>query len=285
MVCVLDQPASIMTGTHMEKKSRVAGWGWETMEAVVITGGSSGIGEALIVSILNYNPSVLIFNLSRTKPKDERVVHISCDLSDRESITGVFPVLEKNLQNIKGKLLLINNSGYGRYGAFPSPTWEDLRDMVQVNLVAPMELTARMLPLLLANGGGVMNVSSLAGFQPTPFFGVYGASKSFLLHWSLCLRQEYRKHGLRVLAVCPGPTATGFFRAAGFSEQVNAPSGSGQASIVAKQACEAWMKDKPLVVTGFRNKLVALLAGSMPRAWSARLAEKVMRSHRLDHLQ
>ncbi len=269
----------------MEMKSKAGGWGWKTIEAVVITGGSSGIGEAFIATILYHNPSIRIFNLSRSKPKESRVVHVNCDLSDRESITKVFPVLQQNLQYIKGKLLLINNSGYGRYGAFPSPAWEDLRDMVQVNLVAPMELTARMLPLLLANGGGVINVCSLAGFQPTPFFGVYGASKSFLLHWSLCVRQEYRKQGLRVLAVCPGPTATGFFRAAGFSAEVSAPGGSATASRVAEQSCDAWIRDKPLVVNGLRNRLVSLLAGALPRSWSARLAEKVMRAHRLDHLQ
>lgn len=252
---------------------------------VVLTGGSAGIGAAFISTILNHNRSIKIFNLSRTEPANKLVRHVPCDLLKAGEIDRVLPLLKQELSTLEGEVILINNSGFGKYGAFPEPGWEILRDMLQVNLISPLELTAKMLPLLQEKGGGVINVCSTAAFQPTPFFSVYGASKAFLLHWSLALYREYRSLGLHVLSVCPGPTATNFFRAAGFSERVNTPGEGLTAEQVADQAWNAWVKRKSLVVNGFGNRLVALVSGCLPRTWSTALAEKVMRHYRLDKMQ
>lgn len=259
--------------------------GGKAIGGVVLTGGSAGIGAAFITTIFKHSRSIEIFNLSRTKPAESCVRHLECDLADPGSIERVFPLLEPQIRALKGEVILINNSGFGKYGAFPEPGWKTLRDLIQVNVISPLELTAKMLPLLEEKGGGVINVCSTAAFQPTPFFSVYGASKAFLLHWSLSLQREYRQKGIHVLSVCPGPTATNFFRAAGFSERVNTPGKGLTAEGVAEQSWQAWLKGKSLVINGLSNRLGALLAGSMPRTWSVAVAEKVMRRYRLDQLQ
>lgn len=268
-----------------EEPKKTGEKGGETVGGVVLTGGSAGIGAAFITTILKHNRSIQIFNLSRTKPAESCVRHWECDLADPASLERLFPSLESELSAVEGKIILINNSGFGKYGAFPAPGWQTLREMLQVNVIAPLELTARLLPILEEKGGGVINICSTAAFQPTPFFSVYGASKAFLLHWSLSLQREYRRRGIHVLSVCPGPTATNFFRTAGFSERVNTPGKGLTAEGVARQSWTAWLKRKPLVVNGMLNRFAALLAGCMPRTWSVAVAEKVMRRYRLDQLE
>src|SRR5690606_15585938 len=111
-----------------------------------------------------------------------------------------------------GRILLINNAGFGFYGAFPEPDRSTLREMVAVNVGAVVDLTARLLPLLEARGGAIVTVASIAAFAPTAYMATYGASKAFLVNWSLALSEELRGRGVATLAVCPGPTATEFHR-------------------------------------------------------------------------
>ena len=91
-------------------------------------------------------------------------------------------------------------------------------EMLDVNIDAVVQLTAGMLPLMRVRGGAVVTVASTAAFQPTPYLAAYGASKAFVLHWSLALNEELRGTGVRALAVCPGPTATDFFHRAGLKQ-------------------------------------------------------------------
>ena len=97
---------------------------------------------------------------------------------------------------------------------------------MMVNVVALVDLTHALLPGMLERGSGaVLNVGSTAGYQPSPYFAVYSATKAFVLNFSLALRQEYRGRGIRVTALCPGPVETGFFDAIGTRKAaVTAPS-------------------------------------------------------------
>ena len=90
--------------------------------------------------------------------------------------------------------------------------------MIDLNVRAVVQLTGRLLPLLKARGGAIVNVASTAAFQPTPWMATYGATKAFVLNWSLALNQDLRGTGVRVLVVCPGTTETEFFKRAGRGE-------------------------------------------------------------------
>jgi short-subunit dehydrogenase len=101
--------------------------------------------------------------------------------------------------------LLINNAGFGMVGDFDKLDPERTQQMVALNVAAVVGVTQAILPGMLAQGrGAILNIASMAAFQPTPFMSVYGASKAFVLSFSEGLWGEYRKRGIRVLAICPG---------------------------------------------------------------------------------
>jgi short-subunit dehydrogenase len=156
--------------------------------------------------------------------------------------------------------------------------------MVDVNVRAVVELTARLTPALRARGGAVVNVASTAAFQPTPFMAVYGAAKAFVLHWSLALGEELRGTGVSVTAVCPGPTATEFFRRAGLKRGAVTQRWGQTAEAVAEGMLRAALAGRPLWVSGGKNKVLAALAGRLPKVWAARAGAWVLARFRLSRV-
>jgi short-subunit dehydrogenase len=254
--------------------------------AVVLTGGSSGIGKSFIRTMAIMRPDLEFFNLSRHAPdiKDSKLKlrHFPCDLAQPSQVEAAATQLEEilNRDPTAGRILLINNSGFGSYGPFPEPNLAHQLGMIDVNVRALVQLTARLLPALRARGGVVMNIASTAAFQPTPWMATYGATKAFVLHWSLALNEELRGSGVRALAVCPGPTATNFFKAAGLSE-APLPDGMGETcEQVVMASLRALAAGKSQVVSGWRNKILAAVGSRAPKPLAARVAAKVIARHR-----
>jgi short-subunit dehydrogenase len=256
---------------------------------VILTGGSSGIGKSFIEHIGNLHPAAFICNLSRRSPElpegQLKLRHIGCDLSDSAAIERASAQVEELLKNEspEGRVLLVNNSGFGSYGAFPQPDDATQIGIVDVNVRAVVQLTARLLPLLKARGGAVMTVASTAAFQPTPWMATYGATKAFVLHWSLALNEELRGSGVRTLAVCPGPTATDFFRRAGLRQGSVPPAVSQSAGEVVAEALSALGARRAQVVTGWKNRLLVLGSALVSKPLSARLAGAIIKSYRAKH--
>ena len=125
-------------------------------------------------------------------------------------------VIDQIDQSPEGKILLINNSGFGDYGKFDQLDNDKQLNMLDLNIRAVVDLTQRLMPKLLERGGVVLNVASTAAFQPTPYLATYGATKAFVLNWSLAINEDLRGTGVRAIAVCPGPTRSNFFQRAGF---------------------------------------------------------------------
>jgi uncharacterized protein len=259
--------------------------------AVIVTGGSSGIGKSFIEHVGKVCPSALVCNLSRQDPhgvkplipEELKLRHFPCDLSDRAALgPAVARVLEAlKLEAPEGPVLLINNAGFGGYGVFPEPSSDHQLNMVDLNVRAVVDVTARVLPVLLQRGGAIINVASTAAFQPTAYLSTYGATKAFVLHWSLGLGEELRSRGVRVLALCPGPTSTEFFRRAGL-QQGTVPEALGQTSEqVVREAWRALVAGHSLVVTGWKNKLLAAFASKVPKALVARVGARVLARVRL----
>ena len=112
--------------------------------------------------------------------------------------------------------ILVNNAGFGDYGPFVEANLATTLQMLQLNIVTLTHLTRLFLPgLVQRNAGGILNVASTAAFQPGPLMAVYYASKAYVLHFSEALAEELRTSKVRVTALCPGPTATGFEGRAG----------------------------------------------------------------------
>jgi len=157
--------------------------------------------------------------------------------------------------------------------------------MLDLNIRGLVDLTGRLLPLLKARGGAIINVASTAAFQPTPYMAAYGASKAFVLHWSLALNEELRGSGVRTLAVCPGPTATEFFRRAGLQQGSVADSLSMSCESVVEASLRALAAGRSQVVTGWKNKVLAFLAGKTPKPLAARVAALVLARYRLKQVR
>jgi short-subunit dehydrogenase len=139
-----------------------------------------------------------------------------------------------------------------------------------------LELTGRLLPTLKARGGAIINIASTAAFQPTPLLATYGASKAFVLHWSLALREELKRSGVQVLAVCPGPTSTSFGARAGVGAD-SVPGGVGHGpDDVVKMSLRALAARRAVVVCGWRNRILATLSSLLPKTWTAALALRVI---------
>ncbi|WOO42835.1 SDR family NAD(P)-dependent oxidoreductase [Rubellicoccus peritrichatus] len=234
--------------------------------AVVVTGGSSGIGKTFIEQIFKLGSEIQFCNLSRKKPEFPaltglKLEHFPCDLTDKSQIEVVFPELDAFLAQHggDGEILLINNSGFGCYGSAQDLEIGRELEMLSLNINALVHLTGLMLPRMLKQGGVVLDVASTAAFQPTPQLSAYGATKAFVLHWNLALGDDLKGTKVRTLCLCPGPTATNFFKAAGFDESP-LPNFGQTAEQVVDETLRALNKGKRLVVTGFSNKLIAFFS-------------------------
>ncbi len=259
----------------------------DSFAAVVVTGGSSGIGKSFIQLAAKLGRVPLICNLSRRNPVGKNtewvgvpVHHFPCDFTQAAEVetAGRAVVALLRAQVPAGRVLLINNSGVGCFGRFPGPEPARQLAIVDVNVRAVVALTALLLPLLRERGGGIINVASLVAYQPTPYAATYGASKAFLLHWSLALREELRASGVAVLAVCPGTTRTEFFAQSGLREGT-VPAARGMSpAVVAEVALRALAAGRGQVVPGVVNRCLAGVGGLLPKVLSARLAARVFRA-------
>jgi uncharacterized protein len=254
----------------------------QNFSAVIVTGGSSGIGKSFIELSAKLNPALTFCNLSRHKPDinipELKLRHFSCDLAHAEEIERTAPEIVAYLNQAAptGRVLLINNSGFGAYGCFPEPNLPHQLEMVDVNVRAVLHLTGLLLPLLKQRGGTVLTVASTAAFQPSAYMAAYGASKTFVLHWSLALGEELRGTGVSMLAVCPGPTSTQFFRRAGLQQGSVADSLSMSCDEVVESALHALAAGRSLVVTGWKNKVSAFAGSVVPKPFAAWVAAKVI---------
>lgn len=259
--------------------------------AVVVTGGSSGIGKSFIEQCGRLVPELRFCNLSRSVPAINvaklNLCHIPCDLGDAAAVErgaeGVLAWLTCDVP--AGRLLLINNSGFGSYGAFPEPNLTHQLELLDVNIRGMVNLTGRLLPELRKRGGVVMNIASTAAFQPTPFMAAYGASKAFVLHWSLAVDAELRGSGVRMMAVCPGPTGTQFFRRAGLKQGSVTPALSMTSEAVVEAALRGLAAERSLVVTGWKNKVSALAGGMAPKRLATWIAAKVVGRWRMSKVE
>ncbi|MFE5112040.1 SDR family NAD(P)-dependent oxidoreductase [Streptomyces sp. NPDC056663] len=190
-----------------------------TGATALVTGASKGIGEALACDLATRGAHLVLVSRS-ADPLDElatrlrarhdiRVEVIASDLSDRQAPQTIDNTLTDRGLEVD---LLINNAGVGPVGPFLTRPFQPILQAVDLNINAVMGLTRQIGPGMLERGrGGIINVASVAGFQPMPYQASYGAMKAFVLSFTEALAEELRGSGVRVMGAHPGPVATGFF--------------------------------------------------------------------------
>ncbi len=239
---------------------------------VLITGASSGIGEAFARSLANRGA-----NLVLTARSGDKLRQIAAELSEKHAIqVDVFPgdlshpdTPQRLWSQIQAASLsvdvLINNAGFGKCGPFLAYDYQRYQDMLNLNISALVGLTHLFLPSMLEKGdGGVINVASTAAFQPIPYLATYSATKAFVLGFSESLWGEYHERGLTVLALCPGNTATNFADVA--NADVTRMTRAETPETVVEAGLQAFLKGRNYVVPGRRvNYLLAHLSRLLPR--------------------
>ncbi|NIK36529.1 hypothetical protein FHS05_001568 [Microbacterium endophyticum] len=188
---------------------------------VVITGASSGIGEGFAHEfarrgndlVLVARRASLLEAIAQTL-RDTHGVHvevIDCDLADLSSAAGLVSSLAERGLTASG---LVNSAGFGTAGEFIVEDLARMTSEILLNVAALTILTRLLLPQLVATRGVLVQVSSNASHQPLPGMAVYAATKAYVTSLTEALWREMKGSGVRVLALCPGPTDTGFFSAA-----------------------------------------------------------------------
>lgn len=236
---------------------------------VAITGASSGIGAALARELHGRGAKLLLIarreallsaiadELNAVRSDSARV--IKGDLTNETELSGVAENLRAASVDI-----LANNAGFGSFGSFEALDLNRERQMVKLNCDAPLVLTHALLPgMKERRRGGIITLSSLAGFQPLPYMATYAATKAFDLFHGLALQAELSQFNLHSLVVCPGPVETEFFGAARVPGQVT---GMKRDNVhgVAREIADAFEGRRSMLVPGWRGKLLSLGTRAVP---------------------
>jgi uncharacterized protein len=259
------------------------------MSTALITGASGGIGKAFAEELAQRNTNLVLVARSEEKLKELasqlqekhkiKVNVIVQDLTEIGATEAVFNAVKENELTID---LLINNAGFGDYGNFADCDGERQVKIVQLNVLALVDLTHKFLPLMRQrHSGSIINVASITGFQPMPYISVYAATKAFVISFSQALWAENRSYNVRILVSCPGPTETNFFREAKFPPAL-ASSASKIASPqqVVRDSLKALERGEPIVVSGgIGSQLITRLGRFIPRKTLVSLLEKQFKAN------
>jgi short-subunit dehydrogenase len=254
----------------------------------LITGASGGLGEVFAEQLAERGSHLVLVARS-----EDKLQALARRLERQSNITATVMVadlassaeVDRLVSNLKASGievdLLINNAGFGVFRRFLETPLEPQMDQIDVNVRALVSLTHALAPAMVArNRGGVINLSSSAGFQPLAGANVYAASKSFVLLFSEALAQELVATGVRVLAVCPGPVATGFF--ADKKPNLTRQEMDDPRAIV-EETLRAFDRGKRVLVPGKLSvRMGALTPRLFPRALMAQFGEIVVR--KLNHV-
>ena len=238
------------------------------MKIAVVTGASSGMGREFVKQLDAQNSFDEIWVIARRKERLESLADevkapiraIALDLSAKESYDAYAALLAAEKPDVQ---ILVNGSGFGKFGAFADMELDDQLAMIDLNDKALVAVTYLTLPYMKA-GGQIYQIDSLSSFQPVPYINVYAATKAFVLSFSRSLNVELKKRGIRVLAVCPGWVRTEFFDCAVTDDTITYYNRYFDADEVVTRALRDMKKGKDVSVCGFSIRMQVLATKLLP---------------------
>lgn len=253
-------------------------------DIALITGASSGIGLELAKIHASKKRSLVLVARSQLKLEELKtdleshygisVYNIVKDLSQPNAAQEIYDEIKQ--QNIQIDYL-INNAGFGDYGFFVDASWSKTEEMIRVNILVLTQLTSLFLQdMKERKSGKIMNVASVAAFEPGPLMSVYYASKAFVLSFSEALNNEVRHYNISVTALCPGATESGFHERSAFNQSKIV---KGKKLPTAKEVAifgyKAMLQRKVVAVHGFKNKLLIFAIRLIPRCWVVKIVREM----------
>jgi uncharacterized protein len=254
-------------------------------KTALITGASSGIGYELAKLFAQDHYDLVLVartagKLAQLATELQRLHGISAkpialDLTAAPAPQFLFDQLQREGIAVD---ILVNNAGYGKFGEFANVPLEESLGQIQLNITALTHLTKLFLgPMIERRAGKIMNVASTAGFQPGPLMAVYYATKAYVISFSEALANEVSARGVTVTCLCPGATDTGFQGRAGTENtMLFRKLRPMDAKAVALDGYRGLMTGKTLVISGFRNWLLAEATRFGPRKLVTAVSRKVM---------
>jgi short-subunit dehydrogenase len=250
----------------------------------LVTGASSGLGEQFARQLAARGGDLVLVARSA-----DRLAALAEELQARHRVTVTALPADLSLADEVSRVaeftattevdVLVNNAGFGTYGNFAGLDAGREHAEVMVNAMAPVDLAHAVLPGMLARrSGGIITVASSVAFQPSPHQAVYGATKAFALAFSEALWAETRGSGVRILALCPGPVATGYFASLG--DQAATSSiiyrHTADPADVVRAGLRGFDHDAMTVIPGLRTSLLAQGHRFLPRTVMARMTGKML---------
>tara|TARA_B100000212_G_scaffold132608_1_gene99490 strand:+ start:37 stop:798 length:762 start_codon:yes stop_codon:yes gene_type:complete len=252
------------------------------MKNAVVTGGASGIGLEFVKLLIDDNYKVFIVDNNKENLDglhniicSDKFQPIKLDLSKVTSPKIIHEKLKK--ENID---VLINNAGFGTFGKFYKTKWERDAEMINLHVLNTAHLTKLFLKdMIKRNDGKILNISSVAAFQPGPMMSLYYATKAFILHFTEAISNEVKDKNITISVLCPGQTKTNFQEYV--STKKNKISfNTGCPIEVAKCGYNALKNNITVSVPGFMNKIIVLLNRLLPRSTSVNLVRYIQEKNR-----
>lgn len=260
-------------------------------KTVLITGASRGIGYELALLFAKNSYRLVLVSRSKDKLKEIQkyftavyrieVIVIAKDLSLPNAAIEIFDELQDQKITVD---VLVNNAGIGFFGNFNDADSLQISQIMQINIVALTELTKLILTgMVIRKEGKILNVSSLAAFQPGPFMAVYYASKAYVQSFSEAIACELKGTGVTVTTLCPGPTKSGFQSNVGSENStISRLHLLSSAEEVAYYAYKELHAGKIIAIPGFLNTSIVFMAKIIPLKTGARIIRKLQELNRKD---
>jgi hypothetical protein len=252
----------------------------------LITGASSGIGKAFAQRLAQDN-----YNIILVSRHGEALTALANDLMQRYTITA--KVIAKDLADIAAPQalfdetqqlgihidMLINNAGMGIYGKLHTTALAKNQQQILLNVFALSSLTQLYLQAMQPHGTGtIINIASIASFQPVAYMSNYGATKAFVRSFTEALWAEYHNDGIKIIAVCPGPVETNFFIAMGVGVHQLSIGKTDMPETIVNETFTALKHGKLCIIPGRkRNYWQSQLNRFFPQKWIAIVSELLMR--------
>jgi uncharacterized protein len=239
----------------------------------LITGASSGIGLAFaklfardgydIVLVSQHQADLeRVAELLRNTYGAHKLHLLPKDLSRAEAAPELYEEVKQRAIAVD---ILVNNAGFGIYGKYAASDYHEQLKEIEVNVTALSILTSHFAASMVERKSGkILNVASCAAFQPGPYMAVYYASKAYVVSFSMALYEELKKDDVHVTVLCPGPTKTAFAERAKLKNAELFQKHAMDADTVARMGYRGLMRNRPLVITGASNKLLAFGAKLSP---------------------
>lgn len=244
----------------------------------LITGASAGLGAEFARQLGKRGERLVLAarrgdRLEALAAKLGNARAVTVDLRQPGAAAGLIGDIEQAGERVE---LLVNNAGFGLHGRIADLDEARQREMIDLNCGALLDLARAVLPAMIErNSGAILNVASTAAFQPGPGMAVYFATKAFVLSLSEALHEEVKPHGIRVTALCPGPTRTEFGEVAGFAGNGMFDRWSMDSETVVRAGLAGLERNKAVVIPGAVNKTGAFSTRLAPRALVRKIAGSI----------